>query len=406
MTSRVLALVLVIVGTACAKSRGTETGNPPVIAPRLITVEQVDEDHVRVSGAADAISPGGGEVSVTNTSRDGDPVVVDVAEDGSFSAELEGSPDDDYEVVAINEDGSSPPRVVSSGEPPPSGDWHTLHLCDPRDPVDNLIVTALSIEGDTLHVGVEHGGGCEEHSYGLCYGNAWAESHPIQVGLQVLHEDNGDGCQALLSEQLSFDLAPFKAAYAENYQTDIGAAYLDVASCMIEDGPADACRVLYEWGDPMSDCGPPIGPACPPFELPDPPASWVVHATECGFSFSGPDDLVDLNVQGVDSCVAEFENDACTFHVGSGAFSNGLTDFEGADEYEVGHAAIQGFDAKLVTAVLESGQRGPYAAGVHFPQPPFAGDSSFDVTADLLIFCARREQRDAMLSSLGTIQFD
>jgi hypothetical protein len=402
MTSRLLALVLVIVGTACARSRGTETGNPPVVAPRLITVEQVDEDHVRVSGAADAISPGGGEVSVTNTSRDGDPVVVDVAEDGSFSAELEGSPDDDYEVVAMSATGNSPPRIVSSSGPPP-GDWQTLHHCDERDPMDPLSVTALSIEGDTLHVGVSHGGGCAEHSYGLCWGDAWALSTTIQVTLQVLHDDGGDGCEALLNDELSFDLTPFRAEYDEMFDQDFGKASLGVEPCAIEGDPAEVCSVLYEWGDLTRDCGPPIGPFCPLLELPQAPATWVVHSTECGFSFSGPDDLIDLDVQGVDSCVDELENDACSFHVGSGLFSNGLTEFDDADEYEVGRARIDGFDAKLVTAVRQ-GEPRPYLAGAHFPEPPFA--TSPGVSADLLIFCATRAQRDAMLASLETIRFD
>lgn len=94
------------------------------------------------------------------------------------------------------------------------------------------------------------------------------------------------------------------------------------------------------------------------------------------------------------------------FPCGVGAFSSGLTDFEGGEKYEVGRAAIQGFDAKLATAVLRGASRGPYAAGVHFPEPPFANDTTFDVTADLVIFCTTRDQRDTMLASLGTIRFD
>jgi hypothetical protein len=406
MTSRLLVLgfAFAFALAACAKSRGTETGNPPVIAPRLIGVEAIDEAHVRVGGSAGAISPGGGEVSVTNTSRDGDPVVVDVAEDGSFSVELEGSPDDDYEVVAINADGSSPPRVVSSStDPPPSGDWQTLHECDERDPMDELSVTELRVEGDTLYVGVGHGGGCAQHRYGLCYGDAWATSNPVQVGLQVLHDDGGDRCEAYLSEELSFDLTPFKAAYETLFGAGVGAASLGVASCTIEGDPAEVCRVLYTWGDASSDCGPPIGPLCPPFELPDAPAGWVEYPTECRFSFRGPDDLIDLDVQGIDSCVDEFANDACTFQVGSGGFSSGLADFEEAEEYVVGQAAIQGYDAKLVTAVTQ-GDAPSYFAAAHFPQPPFATGPG--VTADFLIRCSTREQRDAMLPSLGTIRFD
>jgi hypothetical protein len=401
---RLLVVGLVIVGLGCTKTVGTETGNPPVIAASLVEVEAVDDEHVRVSGEAGAIEPGGGEVSVTNTTRGGEPVVVDVAEDGSFSVELEGDPDDHYEIVATNDEGSSPPRIVHAGPVEPI-DWQTLHACDDADPSDPLMVTRLEIEGDTLHVDVSHGGGCEEHGYGLCYEEAWAASSPIQVGFRVLHDDGGDSCDALLNQQLSFDLTPFKQAYAELMGGDAGAAGLGFEACELDGDPTSTCRVLYEWGDLANACGPPITPACPPFELPAAPDTWVAYPTTCQFSFRAPEGLTDLDAQGTDSCVDELENDDCTFNVGSGGFSGGLTDFEDADEYRVGQAAIDGYDAMLVTAV-RPGEPRPYAAGAHFPNPPFALEPNLGVSADLLILCTTREQRDAMLAVLGTIRFD
>jgi len=247
MTIRVLVLGLVVVSAACSKTVvGTETGNPPVVSASSIDVETIGEDRVRVSGEAGAITPGGGEVAIANTSRDGEPVVTEVAEDGSFAAELAGDPDDDYELVASNAAGRSPARTIGGSQPQP-GDWQTLHLCDDGDPMDPLSVTELVIEADTLKVSVSHGGGCEEHRYGLCYGNAWAESNPIQVGFKVLHDAGGDSCDALLSEELSFELSPFKQAYADNYRTDTGAATLGFAMCAVEGRPMGSCSVLYQW---------------------------------------------------------------------------------------------------------------------------------------------------------------
>jgi hypothetical protein len=403
MTVRLLVLGLVIVCAACTKTVvGTETGNPPVLTARVIMVEGFGEDGVRVSGEPGAITPGGGEISITNTSRGGEPVVTSVAEDGSFSVEVAGEPDDDYELVASNAAGRSPARTVS-GSGPTSGDWQTLHMCADADPMDPLTVTELRIEGDTLHVGVSHAGGCAEHSYGLCYADAWDESNPIQVGFRVLHDDGGDGCEAERSQQLSFDLTRFRAAYAERYRTEAGAASLGFSSCAIDGEPRDSCGVLYAWGDRAADCGPPIRPTCPTFELPDAPATWVEHATKCGFSFRAPGNLMELDVQGTDSCVDEFEGDACRFMAGSGLFSGGFAELEDADEYEVGHSLIQGFDAKLVTAVRYEEPNRQYLAGVYFPQPPFATGPG--VTADFLVSCTTRAQRDAMLPTLGTIRF-
>jgi hypothetical protein len=404
MMSRLIVVGLVIASAACAKTIGTETGNPPVIAPRLIEVEAIDEDHVRVSGDAGAISPGGGEVSITNQSRGDDPVVVEVAEDGSFSAELPGTTDDDYEVVASNADGSSQPRSVGGGGMT-NDDWQTLHVCAESDPVDPLFIEALRIEGDTLHVDVSHGGGCEQHRYGLCYEEAWAGSSPLQVGLRVLHDDGGDTCDALRSESLTFDLARLKDAYAEMFGEGPGALSLGFDDCTVTGQPPSMCQVLYEWGEPGKPCGPPIGPDCPGFEIPAAPATWVEHPTACSLSFRGPDDLMDLDVMGTDSCVDEFENASCTVDAGSGAFSSGLTDLEdGNEEVVVGRATIDGVEAKVVTAVV-SGNTRPYVAGAHFPHPPLAM-GNFGVSADVVISCTSREERDAMLSALGTVRFE
>jgi hypothetical protein len=407
MTIRMLVLGLIIVAAACSKTIvGTETGNPPVISASSVEVEAIGADRVRVSGEPGAITPGGGEVAIANTSRDGDAVVTEVAEDGSFAAELEGGPNDDYEVVASNAGGRSSARTVSGSPPQPEpGDWQTLHLCDDGDPMDPLSVTELAIEGDTLNVSVSHGGGCEEHRYGLCYEDSWAESDPIQVGFRVLHDADGDSCDALLSKDLRFDLTPFERAYAESYRTDVGAATLGFSTCVVDDQPAGSCSVLYQWGDATATCGPPIAAGCPPFELPTAPATWVEYPTECGFSFRAPAGLVELDAQGTDSCVAQFDGAACSFHAGSGAFSGGLAEFEGANDSEVGQAAIHGHTAKLVTAVLNGGSH-PYVAGAHFPEPPFPNADPFDVSADLLISCRTRGERDAVVAALGTVTFD
>ena len=61
----------------------------------------------------------------------------------------------------------------------PAGDWQTPHPCRPSDPGDALTITALDVAGDSLFVDVEHGGGCEDHDYGLCWQGEWAESYPV-----------------------------------------------------------------------------------------------------------------------------------------------------------------------------------------------------------------------------------
>lgn len=87
---------------------------------------------------------------------------------------------------------------------------------------DPFNVIASVIEGDTLVVDVSHSGGCADHDYGMCYMDAFLESFPVQGSLQLLHDANGDMCEAELQKELRFDLTPYADYYRELYQTDSG----------------------------------------------------------------------------------------------------------------------------------------------------------------------------------------
>ncbi len=83
------------------------------------------------------------------------------------------------------------------------------------DPFD---LDAASIAGDTLLVTVSSGGGCEDHDWTLCWPDgAFAESEPVQARLEILHDDHDDPCDAIISEDLEFDLLPLKAAWIASY---------------------------------------------------------------------------------------------------------------------------------------------------------------------------------------------
>lgn len=130
---------------------------------------------------------------------------------------------------------------------PPDG-WQELHICHSADPRDDLRVTSVEVAGDSLFVQVAHGGGCENHQYGLCYEDAWAESYPVQVSLRVLHDANDDNCDAGLEADLSFDLTRLRQAYAESYQSDSGAIRLNLRDCDPGAGDPDSCGALYQFG--------------------------------------------------------------------------------------------------------------------------------------------------------------
>lgn len=83
---------------------------------------------------------------------------------------------------------------------------------------DPFQVDDVRVVGDTLELDVAYGGGCETHDFSLCWPDgAFMESSPVQASLEVLHDDHGDACDAWLSETVSLDLVPLKAAYRAAY---------------------------------------------------------------------------------------------------------------------------------------------------------------------------------------------
>jgi len=84
-------------------------------------------------------------------------------------------------------------------------------------PRDALILRADSLQNPLLVLEVEFGGGCRDHEFDLVAWGGWMESFPVQVNVQLAHEDFDDPCDALITKTLRFDLAPLKAAYEASY---------------------------------------------------------------------------------------------------------------------------------------------------------------------------------------------
>ena len=87
---------------------------------------------------------------------------------------------------------------------------------------DSTELASAAISGDTLTIDASYGGGCEAHDFQICWDQSFAESEPVQVWLEVWHDAHGDGCEAYLSETLSFDLSPLKRAWQDGYQQASG----------------------------------------------------------------------------------------------------------------------------------------------------------------------------------------
>jgi hypothetical protein len=98
----------------------------------------------------------------------------------------------------------------------------------PHWPSDPVTIKEATVRADSLELVVNYGGGCRAHSFLLLSDAAWMESFPVQVGVRLAHDAEGDSCRALLSRILRFDLSPLRAAYNSSYQTTTGIIRLNI----------------------------------------------------------------------------------------------------------------------------------------------------------------------------------
>jgi hypothetical protein len=132
------------------------------------------------------------------------------------------------------------------------------------------------------------------------------------------------------------------------------------------------------------------------------PEGWVRHETPCSMSFLGPETLVEVTVQGVDSCVLQFMDDDCVVGGGRGGYSSGLSaqGIAASGAYEREMTIVDGREASSVTARTEDPER-PYFAGVHVP----LGTSVIGpISAELYVSCGSAEVRDVLVPMLSTLQ--
>ncbi|MCB9746660.1 MAG: hypothetical protein H6740_29060 [Alphaproteobacteria bacterium] len=100
------------------------------------------------------------------------------------------------------------------------------------DPVDFV---EARVSGDSLEVDVAFGGGCEAHDFAICWPDqAFLESEPVQVNLEIWHDANGDGCEAYLRETIMADLSGLKQSWMDAYQQSSGTILINIGGEQVE----------------------------------------------------------------------------------------------------------------------------------------------------------------------------
>ena len=145
-------------------------------------------------------------------------------------------------LIACNDSASPFPKD-------PNGGWSlssiwsghvviTGNTSSPPWPGDPVTIVSAEVKGDSLELVVTYGGGCRAQSFLLLSDAAWMESYPVQVGVRVARDAQGDNCKALLTRILRFDLSPLKSTYNEAYHTTTGIIRLNIR---------DFSSVTYSW---------------------------------------------------------------------------------------------------------------------------------------------------------------
>ena len=83
--------------------------------------------------------------------------------------------------------------------------------------VDPANIQGASMDGDRLSLRVTYSGGCWAHELDLYGSTAFLESYPVQADVFLSHDAKDDPCDALIREQLFYDLLPLKQAYHQAY---------------------------------------------------------------------------------------------------------------------------------------------------------------------------------------------
>ncbi|MFX1255286.1 MAG: hypothetical protein ACFFCZ_27035 [Promethearchaeota archaeon] len=89
----------------------------------------------------------------------------------------------------------------------------------PRDPFSSI---SADIDNDILKVKARYGGGCNEHDFALIASPGFMESNPVQANAVLSHDAHNDSCEALITQDLAFDLSPLKEAWQQAYQQTSG----------------------------------------------------------------------------------------------------------------------------------------------------------------------------------------
>ena len=137
------------------------------------------------------------------------------------------------EDLSVSVDDVSPDEIFYTG---------AVFIGDAKDKfgTDEYALNSATITDDTLNISVSYSGGCEEHQFTLVVSEGFLESFPVQLSVSIVHNANGDTCEAYPTENYRFDLTPIKTMYQNAYRQEAGTIVL-----RLKDAPEG--NLIYEF---------------------------------------------------------------------------------------------------------------------------------------------------------------
>ena len=93
-----------------------------------------------------------------------------------------------------------------------------LHSSDLVVYKDDYWLQDAEVKGASLYLTVSYSGGCAEHTFSLHTTEGWVNTNPPGKDLVLIHDGNGDACEAAIHETLQFDLSELRHPEAREIQ--------------------------------------------------------------------------------------------------------------------------------------------------------------------------------------------
>lgn len=71
---------------------------------------------------------------------------------------------------------------------------------------DQFVLHEVKIENKKIHIKVAYSGGCATHKFQIIWPEVITMIYPPDFSVVLMHDNNGESCEAYLTETISFDL--------------------------------------------------------------------------------------------------------------------------------------------------------------------------------------------------------